>query len=475
MKKSAGPVVAYLTAGGAGMFCGSCMRDNSLVAALAELDCEPLLIPLYTPLRTDEANVTVDRVFFGGVNVYLQQKLGLFRWLPRFLDGWLSSPWLLNRVAGRSIEVDAKMLGDLTLSMVRGEHGLQRKEIARLVDWLKAEVEPDLVVLSNVLIAGCVPTLKRELGVPILATLQGDDIFWESLPESHRETCLAEIRNLCNQIDGFITFSDYYADFMSERLGVPRSKFHLTPLGMAPPPLADRDGGGQRPSRIGFFARITAAKGFDRAVDAWLALRQRPNAPPAELWAGGWLGGADRKFFNRQVERIKSAGLANDFHFVGSPDEREAKFAFLRKLDVFSVPTSYREPKGLYVLEALSCGVPVVQPNHGAFSEIVPASGGGLLVPPGDAEALADAWLQLLNDPALRTRLGESGRRWVEETMNPRRTAEATLEVFRKFLPTTNGRDEVADSPRARLESESKLSDFEPDAQTVASESQVAD
>jgi glycosyltransferase involved in cell wall biosynthesis len=436
MEKSAGPVVAYLTAGGAGMFCGSCMRDNALVAALAELDCEPLLIPLYTPVRTDEANVAVDRVFFGGVNVYLQQKSGLFRWIPRFLDGWLSSPWLLNRVASRSVSVDAKLLGDLTLSMVRGEDGRQRKEIARLVDWLQKEVQPDLVVLSNVLIAGSVPALKRELGVPVLATLQGDDIFWESLPESHREACLQEIRKLCRQIDGFITFSNYYADFMAKELAAPRDKFHLTPLGVSPPPVADEELKDEtRPPRIGYFARMTPAKGFDRAVDAWLALRRRSNAPKAQFWAGGYLGESDRPFFNQQRDRIKAAGLEDDFRYIGSPDERDEKFAFLKTLDVFSVPTAYREPKGIYVLEALACGVPVVQPDHGAFSEMVPASGGGLLVPPGDAGALADAWLRLLDDSVLRKRLGQAGRRWMQETMTPRKTAEATLEVFRKFLP----------------------------------------
>jgi len=449
MEKSPGPVVAYLTAGGAGMFCGSCMRDNTLVAALAELDCEPILVPLYTPIRTDEESVTIDRVFMGGVNVYLQQKAGLFRWLPRSLDGWLSSPWLLNRVAARSVNVDAKVLGDLTLSMLRGEHGQQSKEITRLVDWLKAEVEPDLVVLSNVLIAGSVSALKRDLGAPVLATLQGDDIFWDGLPESHRETCLAEIRRLCQEIDGFITFSNYYADFMAEQLRVPRSKFHLTPLGLASPPATPEEPRSEPSApRIGYFARVTPAKGFDRLVDAWLALRRRPGMENVELWAGGWLGESDRPFFNLQRDRIKAAGSSDAFHYIGSPETREEKFAFLRRLDVLSVPTSYREPKGLYVLEALASGVPVVQPDHGAFSEMVPASGGGLLVPPGDAEALADAWARLLGDPALRKQLGEAGERWVLETMAPRKAAEATLDVFRKFLksaaPSTTERAGVS-------------------------------
>jgi glycosyltransferase involved in cell wall biosynthesis len=207
------------------------------------------------------------------------------------------------------------------------------------------------------------------------------------------------------------------------------------------------------PLRIGYFARITPAKGFDRAVDAWLALRRRPEAPKVQFWAGGYLGESDHAYFNQQRDRIKAAGLDGDFHYIGSPDEREEKFGFLRTLDVFSVPAAYREPKGIYVLEALACGVAVVQPDHGAFSEMVPASGGGLLVPPGDMESLADAWLRLLNDSELRKQLGEAGRRWVLETMTPRKTAEATLEVFRKFLPKADAAESGTMERSARVTS----------------------
>src|SRR5262249_52879117 len=150
-------------------------HDNTLAAALMKLGCEVLLVPLYTPIRTDEENVSVDQVFFGGINVYLQQKVGLFRYLPRFLDRWLDRPWLLNWVANGRIQVNARELGDLTVAMLQGEHGHLRKEVERLVTWLADEIRPDLVNLSNMLIAGCVPELKRRLRAPVLITLQGDD------------------------------------------------------------------------------------------------------------------------------------------------------------------------------------------------------------------------------------------------------------------------------------------------------------
>ena len=70
--------IVYLTAGAAGMFCGSCMHDNTLVRGLARQGWDLQLVPTYTPIRTDEDDVSVDQVFFGGVNIYLQQKIHLF-------------------------------------------------------------------------------------------------------------------------------------------------------------------------------------------------------------------------------------------------------------------------------------------------------------------------------------------------------------------------------------------------------------
>src|SRR3954462_10195801 len=128
--------VAYITAGAAGMFCGSCMHDNTLVTALRARGHDALLIPTYTPIRTDEPDVSQSRVFFGGINVYLQQKLSLFRHTPWSLDRLLDAPRLLRWVSRFAMRTQAELLGELTISMLRGEHGYQRKELAKLVHWL---------------------------------------------------------------------------------------------------------------------------------------------------------------------------------------------------------------------------------------------------------------------------------------------------------------------------------------------------
>src|SRR5215510_15125771 len=196
--------IAYLTAGAAGMICGSCMHDNTLARALIALGHDVQLIPLYTPIRTDEPDVTSPRIFFGGINMYLQQKLPLFRWLPKWLDRWLDQGWLINWASGRSVKIDPVQVADLTLSILRGTAGFQKKEVERLAEWLSGDLRPDVIVFSNMLTAGCVPEIKRRMNIPVVVTLQGDDIFLRGLPEPYQSQALSEIRRLADQIDGFI-------------------------------------------------------------------------------------------------------------------------------------------------------------------------------------------------------------------------------------------------------------------------------
>src|SRR3954469_2585746 len=110
--------IAYITAGAAGMVCGSCMHDNTLVSALTAAGHDALLIPTYTPIRTDEQDVSQGRIFFGGINVYLQQKWWLFRYTPWLLDRLLDFPPLLRWVSKFAVQIEAKKLGELTISML---------------------------------------------------------------------------------------------------------------------------------------------------------------------------------------------------------------------------------------------------------------------------------------------------------------------------------------------------------------------
>jgi glycosyltransferase involved in cell wall biosynthesis len=426
--------VAYITAGAAGMFCGSCMRDNTLVATLTAAGHDALLIPTYTPIRTDEPDVSQKRVFFGGINVYLQQKLSLFRHTPWVLDRVLDAPGLLRWVSRFAVKTRAEDLGDLTISILKGQHGHQRKEVAKLVQWLADDVRPEIVVLTNALLSGMVHELKERLRVPVLCTLQGDDIYLEALPEPFRRQALDLIGDHCREIDGFIATSRYYADFMSGYLGIRRSRLQVVYPGLnLAGHGAPRCGAGEAPLTIGYFARIAPEKGLHLLAEAFRILRQTPGGSPCRLRASGWLGEHNRPYLDDLCKRIKHWGLADSFEHVESPD-RASKVRFFQSLDVLSVPTTYREPKGLYVLEALANGVPVVQPRHGSFPELIEATGGGLLVTPDDPEDLARGLRRLLEDTAHREELGRKGKEAVHQRFSAERMARDTVDVFRQYL-----------------------------------------
>ncbi|MCB1233954.1 MAG: glycosyltransferase family 4 protein [Verrucomicrobiae bacterium] len=427
------------------MYCGSCLRDNALAAALQRLGLDVSLVPLYTPIRTDEPDVSLDRVFFGGINVWLQQKIPLFRWLPEACDRWLDNPRLIRRVASRAVNVNARELGAMTLSMVRGEHGHQRKEVHRLVAWMKDEARPDLVCLTNLLVGGCLPALKRELpGVPVLVTLQGDDLFLDELDEPWRAKVLAEMKSLAALADGFVVFNDYYRDRMSDLFGIPAEKFHRTALGADVKDFAPLAGerfsseaeaeAEAKPVTIGYFARRCPEKGYDLLVDAFLDLARRPGFERVRLATGGWLSEKDRPFVEAQDARLESTGLGPRLNPVGSPDTLAGKLDFFRGIDLFCVPARFVEPKGIYALEAMAAGLPVVGPDRGAFPELLATSGGGRLFPAGDAKALADTLADLARDASARRALGRRGHEWVTANGDRAAMARTTAEVFERFL-----------------------------------------
>jgi glycosyltransferase involved in cell wall biosynthesis len=418
--------LVYLTSGAAGMYCGSCMNDNTLARAMIELGHDVQLIPLYTPIRTDDRSVADGHVFFGGINVYLQQKVPLFRYLPRWMDHVLDQPWLIRWATGSASSTTANTLGALTVSMLRGSHGFQRKEVKRLVQWLAGHSQPDVFVFSNVLTAGCVPELKQQFGVPIVVMLQGDDIFLRELPEPFQQEAVTEIRQLADHIDGFLAHSRFYADKMSQYLGIEREKIHVVPLGIDTRDFeaiavdaAARDG---RPPTVGYLARLAPEKGLHVLAEAFILLRKMPGMEKVRLRIAGWLGEHRRRYAAEVFSSLSAAGLGEAFEYVGEVD-RHGKVEFLKSIDVLSVPTTYEEPKGLFVLEALAAGVQVVVPEHGAFPEMIAELGGGLLHRPGDAGDLAERLCQVLS------RRGDMAavRRRALELRSSRAVAERTV------------------------------------------------
>ena len=439
--------IVHLVSGAGDMYCGSCLQSNTLAAALRAAGEDVVLVPAYTPLRTDEENLSADRMVLGGLNVYLQQQSALFRHTPRFLDRLLDRPGLLRWLGRRSATVRPEGLGELCLSMLRGEDGRQRKEVDKLIDWFARDLRPEVVHLSNVLLAGLARPIHQRLGIPVIASLSGEDLFLDGLPEPYRSECRAVLHQRCQDLAALVAPNRYFADHMSGFLGVTPDRVHviasglslvghLTPVvgSVGPTRLEGRAG----PRTIGYLARVCADKGLHLLAEAMEHLVEDRRLPPVRVLVAGYLSPADRPYLAKIEDRLRRQGLADRFQYVGELS-REEKIAFLQSLDVKALPTVYRESKGIPVLEAWANGVPVVVPAHGAFPELVRDTGGGLLCRPNDAVSLAEALAELLLDPVRAACLGRQAQEAVHGRYHAGLMAERTATLYRSLAAPMRG------------------------------------
>jgi glycosyltransferase involved in cell wall biosynthesis len=424
--------IALITAGAAGMYCGSCIQDNLLVLALRKQGHDAILLPTYTPIRTDEIDASAPRVFMGGINVYLQQKFRLFRHMPKWLNRLMDFPPLLRWVSRFAVSTKAEELGDLTLSMLNGQKGYQSSEIADLADWLKNHFKPDVVHFSNLLLSGLAGSIKDATGAKIVGTLQGDDIFLESLPEQFRQQAIQLIRKNSTTFDAITATSTSYANRMSLYLSLEREKISTILPGIAVPEFSGSSQGAGK--TIGYFARICPEKGFHLLVDAWIELRKKNPQSGIKLKASGWLGQNQSLFFKQQMAKVNDANLAKDFDYVSCPNGA-SKSHFYESVDILCVPSPYLEPKGLYVLEAWSHGVPVLQPDHGSFPELMEkAVGGGWLFKANQVGNLSEKMDDIFQNQGQIRAQGEIGRNAVKNFFNSARMAEQVNALYSSLL-----------------------------------------
>lgn len=420
--------IALIAAGAAGMYCGSCLRDNAVAKGLIELGHDVTLIPLYTPLRLDRDDVQIPKVFFGGINIFLQQKFDFFR-SHRAFDRLFNSRPLLNLASKFQGMTDAKMLGELTVSTLLGEQGNQVAEVHKLADWIASDLQPDIVNLPNAMFVGAARAIREKTGAPILCSLTGEDLFLEGLVEPYRSESLAALRAQAGEVDAFIATSSYFADFMAEYMQVDRQKIHVVPLGLEIEGFGLRGERQTDPFTVGYLARIAPEKGFHILCEAFRELKKMPGAERARFHAAGYLGPKDKPYFEEWVQKLKNWGLEKDFRYFGEVSF-EGKIELLDSISVLSVPTVYREPKGLFVLEALAHGIPAVLPRHGAFPEMAESTGGIELFPPEDSKALARSLFELLESPDRAQAMANKGRQSVNESYTAKQMAENTLAVY---------------------------------------------
>ena len=425
--------IGFLTAGAGDMLCGSCIRDTTLAQALTRNGQEVIFCPLYTPISTDDEGVVPSKQFYSGVSAYLQQRHPLFRRIPPLFDAPFESRTILKALMKLGAD-DRKMLAEMTKSVLLGSEGNQSKELRKLVAWFR-DRDAQVFNLPNTLLSGLARDLRSELKAPVLSTLQGEDLFVDAFEQDDRTEIIGLMRRRAEDLDGFISVSHYYADFMSEYLRIPKNKIHVVHNGInlhgfgAPEKgnVVKRSDG----FVVGYMARVCRAKGLHILVEALKLLRDWGH--DVGVRAAGWLSREDEGYLAEIRSNVRKLGLERNFEYLGVVS-REDKINILRTCDVVSVPTEYREPFGLYVLEALAAGTPVVLPEHGAFPELIRETGGGMLHKPLSAEDLAGKIAHLIEHPDGRKRLAETGRTRVFERFSSDVMAEGVIEVYGKYV-----------------------------------------
>ncbi|MEZ6135848.1 MAG: glycosyltransferase family 4 protein [Pirellulaceae bacterium] len=194
-------------------------------------------------------------------------------------------------------------------------------------------------------------------------------------------------------------------------------------------------------------ARLAPEKGLHVLVDAFIDLHRNQRVADVRLEIAGWLGKQHEPYWQAQQQKIEAVGLGQHVNYWGSVD-RKAKLEFLDSIDVLCVPTTYAEPKGLFVLEALAAGVPYLQPAHGAFPELHSRVGGGYLFDPENPHELSERLVEALSDIPASRRLGAVGREYIFEHATTDRAAEKLEATLRRLINSASVDRTQADAVR---------------------------
>ncbi len=423
--------ILQIVAGAGGFYCENCIRDQMLARKLKELGHDIILMPLYLPLP-EEKNLGVETtpVFYGAINLYLRERFGWYRKMPAWVQKPLNSPALLNLIAKNPRIMRASGLEEMTISMLMGEHGGQAQALERMIGWLKNEHRPDVIHLSNALLIGIAKRLREEFKCPIVCSLQDEDQWVDAMHESGRRKIWGIISEKSQHVDSFIAVSEFYSGLMKERLGIPGSKLHTCHIGIDTGryKFASPDPGHQT---IGYLSRLSESCGAGVVVQTFINLKRKDKFKNLRLKLAGGFTGDDIRFIDGLKSVLSHNSLIDDCEFVTGYDEA-GRFEFLSGITLLSVPSLKPEAFGLFQIEAMASGVPVVQPDIGGFREVVNMTGGGILYSPNTPEALASAIEALLDDPAKIQKLAENGWEGVKKYFSVEKMAENTLDIYRR-------------------------------------------
>ena len=424
---------------GGSFYCGNCLRDSKYVEALRKSDHTVVKLPMYLPLFADEHDLSREiPVFYGAISIYMKQLFPVFRKAPEWVDRALNSKPMLKLAAKFAGSTRAKGLEEMTVSMLLGEEGQQKDELQRMVDWIVENCDPDVIHLSNALLLGLAPQLSERLNVPVVCSLQDEDVWVDVMKPSAAESVWKLMSQKAGEVSSFISVSEFYAGVMKEKMDIPEEKLSSVHIGVDPAdynfkPVSEKG------RSIGYISRMCHENGLDILVDAFILLKKQEGFDDVNLVLTGGSTGDDRKYLADIRKKLKANSLADQVEFHEDFEE-EGLREYLEKVSVVSVPVRNGEAFGIYLLECMVSGVPVVQPALGAFPEIIALTGGGVVYEPNTPEALSQALQDLLSNPMEMEKLSLKGKTGVEEHFHIDIQAERMLKVYQQAIESVKSK-----------------------------------
>ncbi len=417
---------------GGSFYCGNCLRDSSYVKSLRDAGHDAVTLPIYLPLTLNGEQQQDTPVFYGAINIYLKQQFPFLRKMPNWLENFFNAPFFLKYAAKKAGSTRAEGLEEMTISMLQGHEGYQKEELQQLIDFLKHHEKPNVVHLSNALLMGLARKIKDELGIPVVCSLQDEDVWIDAMANSYQEKLWGLFSKKAEDIDAFIAVSEFYGKIMKKRMNIPDSKLNVIHVGVDPRDFEFTEPA-FNPSVIGYMSRMNEENGFEIFIDAIIKLKSKPEFRALKVRCSGGKTGDDKKFIRKQVKKLTKHGFTDDVEFV---EEYREKYLnqFFKPLTLLSVPVLKGEAFGLYQIESLACGVPLVQPALGAFPEIIEATKGGITYTPNNAEVLAEAFASVLSKPEKIQEMSKSGRENVEKHFNSSVLIKKMMKVYEKVI-----------------------------------------
>ena len=417
---------------GGTFYCGNCLRDSAYVRSLRNAGHDAVSLPVYLPLSLEGKLSKSDKpVFYGAVNIYLKQAFPVMRKMPAWMEKAFNSDWILKFAASKAGSTRAEGLEDMTASMLMGMEGNQASELRELVDFLKNHEKPDIVHFSNALLIGMAKSIREETGIPTVCSLQDEDVWIDAMRPDYQGKMWTLLAEKARDVDAFIAVSDYFAGVMKEKLHIPEEKLHVIPIGIIPENYVVQQPATDPPA-IGYLSRLNKENGFGILVDAFIKLKTDSRFHALRLKATGGKTGDDKAFIATQIKKLRNAGL---MAFVDFPEDFSAHGIreFFRNISLLSVPVLKGEAFGIYQIEAMASGIPIVQPSLGAFPEIVEKTGGGLIYHPNTPDALAAKLAEALTTPGLLQKVSAAGRIGVEKHYNCNWLTNKMIELYSRL------------------------------------------